>query len=228
MRPCRCTIVGMNADVRVLVLERGLGLTHELSLACRHSGVSVLGPVRDVSEAGATVADLPVDVLVIELAGPSIHVVGDAAAALGGVRILAVSEELDPELGASVIAAGAAGLMARSTHERAVPDLLRRAASGELILPATHLAALVDLVRVSRLDANDGARIDSLTRREREVLALLADGHTTQDVSDALSISVMTVQSHVKNVLAKLGVHSKVEAIRFAWRSGALTMPASA
>jgi two-component system, NarL family, response regulator DevR len=228
MRPCRCTIVGMNADVRVLVLERGLGLTHELSLACRHSGVSVLGPVRDVSEAGATVADLPVDVLVIELAGPSIHVVGDAAAALGGVRILAVSEELDPELGASVIAAGAAGLMARSTHERAVPDLLRRAASGELILPATHLAALVDQVRVSSVDANDGARIDSLTRREREVLALLADGHTTQDVSDALSISVMTVQSHVKNVLAKLGVHSKVEAIRFAWRSGALTMPASA
>jgi DNA-binding CsgD family transcriptional regulator len=108
-----------------------------------------------------------------------------------------------------------------------VPDLFRRAAAGELILPATHLAALVELVRASRLDG-DGARIDALTRREREVLALLADGHTTQEVSEALSISVMTVQSHVKNVLAKLGVHSKVEAIRFAWRSGALTMPASA
>jgi DNA-binding CsgD family transcriptional regulator len=105
---------------------------------------------------------------------------------------------------------------------------LRRAAAGELILPASHLAALVDLVRVSRLEPNDGARLEALTRREREVLALLADGHTTQEVSDALSISVMTVQSHVKNVLAKLGVHSKVEAIRFAWRSGALTMPASA
>ncbi len=218
----------MDADVRVLVMERGLGLTHDLTYACRHAGVSVLGPVRDVAEAQAAAAEVPVDVLVVDLNGPSVHVVRDAAAALGGVRILAVSEELDPEVGASVIAAGAAGLMARSVDQRRVPELLRRAAAGELILPATHLAALVDLVRVSRLDPNDGARLDALTRREREVLALLADGHTTQEVSDALSISVMTVQSHVKNLLAKLGVHSKVEAIRFAWRSGALTMPASA
>ena len=218
----------MDADLRVLVMERGLGLTHDLTYACRHTGVSVLGPVRDVAEAKAATAEVPVDVLVVDLDGPSAHIVRDAAAALAAVRILAVSEELDPEVGASVIAAGAAGLMARSVDERTVPDLLRRAAAGELILPATHLAALVDLVRVSRLDPNDGARLAALTRREREVLALLADGHTTQQVSDALSISVMTVQSHVKNVLAKLGVHSKVEAIRFAWRSGALTMPASA
>jgi DNA-binding NarL/FixJ family response regulator len=218
----------MDADVRVLVMERGLGLTHDLTLACRHAGVSVLGPVRDVSEAEIAASEVPVDVLVVELAGPSVQILRDAAATLGGVRILAVSDELDPEVGASVIAAGAAGVMARSVDERSVPDLLRRAAAGELILPATHLAALVDLVRVSRLDPTDGARLDALTRREREVLALLADGRTTQEVSDALSISVMTVQSHVKNVLAKLGVHSKVEAIRFAWRSGALSMPASA
>jgi len=218
----------MDADVRVLVMERGLGLTHDLSYACRHAGVSVLGPVRDVAEAEAAAADVSFDVLVVDADETSAPIIREAAAALGGVRVLAVSEELDPEVGASVIAAGAVGLMARSVDQRTVPDLLRRAAAGELILPASHLAALVDLVRVSRLDPNDGARLEALTRREREVLALLADGHTTQEVSDALSISVMTVQSHVKNVLAKLGVHSKVEAIRFAWRSGALTMPASA
>jgi len=218
----------MNTNVRVLVLEQGVGLTHDLTLACRHSGVSVLGPVRNVAEAHAAASEIPVDVLAVELAGPSIQTVREANEALGGVRILVVTGDLDPEVGASVIAAGAAGLMARSEDERRIPDLLQRAAVGELILPATHLAALVDLVRVSRLDSVDGARIDALTRREREVLALLADGHTTQEVSQALSISVMTVQSHVKNVLAKLGVHSKVEAIRFAWRSGALTMPASA
>ena len=218
----------MDADVRVLVMERGLGLTHDLSYACRHAGVSLLGPVRDVAEAEAAAADVSFDVLVVDADETSAPIIREAAAALGGVRVLAVSEELDPEVGASVIAAGAVGLMARSVDQRTVPDLLRRAAAGELILPASHLAALVDLVRVSRLDPNDGARLEALTRREREVLALLADGHTTQEVSDALSISVMTVQSHVKNVLAKLGVHSKVEAIRFAWRSGALTMPASA
>ena len=108
-----------------------------------------------------------------------------------------------------------------------MPDTLRRAAAGELILPAAHLAALVELVRVSRFE-REASRIEALTRREREVLALLADGHTTNEVADALSISVMTVQSHVKNVLAKLGVHSKVEAIRYAWKSGAISMPVGA
>jgi DNA-binding NarL/FixJ family response regulator len=227
MRSCRCAFVGMDDNVRILVLERGVGLTHDLTFACRHSSLSVLGPVRDIAEAQLAASEIPVDVLAVELASPSVQIVRDANEALGGVRVLAVTEELDPEVGASVIAAGAAGLMTRSDDERTVPELLRRAAAGELILPAAHLAALVELVRVSRLDAT-GARIDALTRREREVLALLADGHTTQEVSEALSISVMTVQSHVKNVLAKLGVHSKVEAIRFAWRSGVLAMPASA
>ena len=220
--------VGMDTNVRVLVLEQGVGVTHDLTFACRHSSVSVLGPVRDIAEARRAADEVPVDVLALELTDPSVQIVHDANEALVGMRILVVTAELDPEVGAAVIAAGAAGLMSRSNDERTVPHQLRRAAAGELILPAAHLAALVELVRVSRLDANDGARIDALTQREREVLALLADGHTTQEVSDALSISVMTVQSHVKNVLAKLGVHSKVEAIRFAWRSGALAMPASA
>ena len=215
----------MDANVRVLVLERGLGLTHDFTMACRHSGVSVLGPVRNVAEAQIAASDVPVDVLVVELAGPSVQILRDASAALGGARVLAVTDELDPEVGAAVIAAGAAGLMERSDDERIVPDALRRAAAGELILPTAHLVALVELVRAARLDRDGGTRIEALTRREREVLALLADGHTTLEVADALSISVMTVQSHVKNVLAKLGVHSKVEAIRYAWRSGALPMP---
>ena len=220
--------VEMDIDVRVLVMERGLGLTHDLTLACRHKGVSVLGPVRDAAEAQGAAAEVPVDVLAIELSGPSVHVIREVTQALGGVRVLVVTDEADPEVGASVIAAGACGLMARTGDGRTVPDTIRRAAAGELILPSTHLAALVDLVRVSKLGQGGANKIDALTRREREVLALLADGRSTQEVAEALSISVLTVQSHVKNVLAKLGVHSKVEAIRVAWRSGALAMPMGA
>jgi len=219
--------VGMDNDVRVLVMERGLGLTHDLTLACRHTAVSVLGPVRDAVEARTAIKDVRVDVLVIELTGPSVQVIRDVVEMLAGCRILAATDEPDPDIGASVIAAGACGLLARTADERTVPDTIRRAAAGELILPATHLAALVDLVRVSKLGQGEN-KIDALTPRERQVLALLADGRSTQEVSEVLSISVLTVQSHVKNVLAKLGVHSKVEAIRVAWRSGALAMPLGA
>jgi DNA-binding NarL/FixJ family response regulator len=217
----------MDIDVRVLVMERGAGLTHDFTLACRQSGVSVLGPVRDVAEARAAAEELRIDVVAIELTRQSTQVIRDVTRSLGGVRVLVVTDEPDPDVGPSVIAAGACGLMARTGDRRTVSDTVRRAAAGELILPATHLAALVDLVRFSSL-CREEDKIAALTGREREVLALLADGRSTHEVSEALSISVLTVQSHVKNVLAKLGVHSKVEAIRVAWRSGALSMPLGA
>jgi len=58
----------------------------------------------------------------------------------------------------------------------------------------------------------------TLSPREREILLLLSDGISTADIASSLSISPMTVQSHVKNILSKLGVHSKVDAVRLAWR----------
>ena len=218
----------MNADIRALVLEQGSSFTHDLTLACRRSGIFILGPVRDVDEAEAAAREMSVDVLIVELAGPSVHIIREAADTLGGVRILGATNDLDPDVGAAVIAAGGTGLMARTTSIATVVDALRRAAAGELVLPDTHLAALVELVRVQRFDRSEGSKLATLTHREREVLALLADGRTTGEVAIALSISVMTVQSHVKNVLAKLGVHSKVEAIRSAWRAGAIALPAGA
>ncbi len=219
---------GMNADIRALVLEQGSSFTHDLTLACRRSGIFILGPVRDVAEAQAAALEMSVDVLIVELSGPSVHIIREAADTLGGVRILGATDDLDPDVGAAVIAAGGTGLMPRTTSIATVVDALRRAAAGELILPDTHLAALVELVRVQRFDRSEGSKLATLTHREREVLALLADGRTTGEVAIALSISVMTVQSHVKNVLAKLGVHSKVEAIRSAWRAGAIALPAGA
>jgi DNA-binding CsgD family transcriptional regulator len=64
--------------------------------------------------------------------------------------------------------------------------------------------------------------------RELEVLRSLSLGQSTREIAALLGISPMTVQSHVKNVLTKLGVHSKVEDVRLAWRCGAVAMPATA
>jgi two-component system nitrate/nitrite response regulator NarL len=95
----------------------------------------------------------------------------------------------------------------------------RRALAGELVLPAVHLPSLVDRLRGSR-DASAADRLDFLTSREIEILRALADGSSTIEIARSLGIRPMTVQSHVKNILAKLGVHSKVEAVTLAWRLG--------
>jgi two-component system nitrate/nitrite response regulator NarL len=66
--------------------------------------------------------------------------------------------------------------------------------------------------------ADDGAAAAALTRREVEVLRLMASGASTRKVADTLHVSTATVRNHVQNMLAKLGVHSRLEAVAWATR----------
>ena len=219
-------------DVRVLVVEDGLGLTQQLLLACsRRPSVRVLGPVVDADEARRAIEAAPVEVAVIDLDradGAGLDLVRVVRAAAPSVRVLVAACEAGPHIAGRVLEAGASGILPPGGSAAALVDALERAAAGELVIPDAELASVVQLLRVGRPARSDAASISSLTRREREVLRLLADGHPTSDVALALGISPATVQSHVKSVLAKLGVHSKVEAVRIAWRSGAIAVPASA
>jgi two-component system NarL family response regulator len=72
------------------------------------------------------------------------------------------------------------------------------------------------------------AAMDRLTAREVEILRVLAEGKSTDEVAESLFISRLTVQSHVKSILAKLGVHSKLEAVTFALRRGIIDLPRGA
>jgi DNA-binding CsgD family transcriptional regulator len=109
-------------------------------------------------------------------------------------------------------------------RDRSLIDVFRRALSGELVLPADELTRLVHRLTAPGRDRVRGAEgLGSLTPRERDILQTLAAGASTTEVAEAFGISPLTVQSHVKNILAKLGVHSKVEAVRIAWRHGLAT-----
>jgi PAS domain S-box-containing protein len=72
-------------------------------------------------------------------------------------------------------------------------------------------------------EESDGSRVEALTKREREVLSLLAQGHGTADIAESLSISAATVRNHVQSILHKLQVHSRVEAIAYAFDHGLVT-----
>jgi len=96
----------------------------------------------------------------------------------------------------------------------------RRALAGELVLPVADLPTLVDRLWQARARRSEHALVATLTVREREILEALADGATTAGIAGELAISSATVQSHVRNILTKLGVHSKVEAVGTAWRTG--------
>ena len=215
----------MRERIRVLVVAADPRLARVITGAVPARGaVAVLGPVADANEAADALAEGLADLAVVDLDrtdASGIDVIATVSAS--GGRVLAASERGGPDVAANALSAGACGLLP-SVRDRSLVDVFRSALAGELVLPADDLSSLVD--RITAADARDGGGADglrSLTPREREILQTLAAGASTSQVAEAFGISPLTVQSHVKNILAKLGVHSKVDAVRIAWRHGVAT-----
>ncbi len=127
---------------------------------------------------------------------------------------------------AAMIAAVRAGACAYLPKSRATADVVeavRRAAQGEMLIPAAQLAKL--LARSHEMARDDEERrrlLESLTRREQEVLALMAEGLDNRAIATELGIGFTTVRGHVQNILEKLDAHSKLEALACAARYGLL------
>ncbi len=210
-------------DIRVLVVGESPGLTQGLLLALPRRGpVHVFGPVADAPEALAALRDGRADVVVVDLDrrdGRGAEVVGAIRDGVDQVRVLASSAAVGPETATIALAAGACGILPPQ-RDRTLLEAFRRAAAGELVLPAEDLPQLVDRVRSARVEPSGPERLAALTQREQQILASLAEGRATAQLAVDLGISPLTVQSHVKNILSKLGVHTKVDAVRLVWRHG--------
>ena len=220
----------MVEDIRVLVVEGGPGPTQGLLRGMPGDGVSVLGPVPDAATALRALDLEPINLVLVDLDrsdGCGIETVRQIRDHTDRTRVLGVTVQRGPDLAAGALAAGACGIVSPEPRGESLVSVFRRAMAGELVLPAIHLSNLVDRLRDGR-EASAAHRLDFLTARELEILRALADGASTTEISETLGIRPMTVQSHVKNILAKLGVHSKVEAVTMAWRFGLGTATRSA
>ena len=218
----------MSGRIRVLVVESTPRLTRVLKGALPKGGpVVVTGPVSEADAIDA-LSSSHAELVVVDLDradGRGADIIAAIASDGGRGRVLAGSEHAGPDLATDALFAGASGVLPL-VRDRSLVDVFRRALAGELVLPADDLSALVDRITAPSYTDGSGAQgIGMLTSRERETLQMLAKGASTTDVAEALGISPLTVQSHVKNILAKLGVHSKVEAVRLAWRHGLAATP---
>jgi DNA-binding NarL/FixJ family response regulator len=191
--------------------------------------VVVTGPVPGEAEAVDALERGLAELVVVDLGGADgggLAVISAIVGRGGRGRVLAASAHGSPELSADALFAGASGVLP-SVRDPSLIETFHRALAGELVLPADDLSQLVDRIRMpAHADGDRVHAMGSLTSRERQILRMLAGGASTADVAEAFGISPLTVQSHVKNVLAKLGVHSKVEAVRLAWRHGLAATPA--
>jgi DNA-binding NarL/FixJ family response regulator len=140
-------------------------------------------------------------------------------------KVVIMTAHDDERLLVEAVEAGASGFLSKDEPADQVLAAAKAAAEGEVLIDPTTLTRLLHQVEKEREARRDAlALLDELTDREREVLQLLAEGERNDDIAQRLFISPQTVQTHVRNVLAKLGVHSKLEAVAFAVKHGAITV----
>jgi len=123
----------------------------------------------------------------------------------------------------AAIEAGASGFIAKSDGLRPVAEAVRRAANGEMLIPAARISQLLALAQDRR--RREAARqtfVEQLTAREAEILRLMAQGLDTKGMSERLVVNQTTVRTHVAAVLAKLGAHSRLAAVVKAGEFGLL------
>jgi DNA-binding NarL/FixJ family response regulator len=213
----------MEDPIRVLVVDDHEMLADALGmLFSRHPDFELVGCAPDAGLAVEMTAREQPDVVLmdLELAGmDGLQVTRKIKALRPSTKVVAVTSFKEPAA-AELLAAGACGYIHKTRAVEDVLDLVRRAAAGEIIMPDAHLAHAVDrLQTVERLPVEESS-LGLLTARETEILQALAAGDPTAEVAVQFGISPLTVESHVKNILSKLEVHSKIEAVMLAWRHG--------
>jgi two-component system, NarL family, nitrate/nitrite response regulator NarL len=125
-------------------------------------------------------------------------------------RVAIISDSRDPADLQVALRAGADGYLLKSTEPQALLAQLRRVAAGQMVLADGLAESLARSIRDDR--ACEAMELARLTVRERQILECIAAGHSNRKIAAELQISDATVKVHVKHLLKKLGVHSRVEA----------------
>jgi DNA-binding NarL/FixJ family response regulator len=178
---------------------------------------TVVGEAGDAAAAIEVIGETHPDLVVCDLHMPGGGGIAVARACGEQTRIvmLTVSEAERDLLDA--VAAGAVGYLVKSTPPDDLRQALWRAAQGEPVFsPALAALVLGEFRRLTRA-TDPGAAISA---REREVLQLVARGHTYREIGEELFISTKTVENHVRNILAKLHLNRRQELVRYALEHG--------
>ena len=214
--------------IRVLIVDDHRTFAEALRIAIGlERDLEVVGVEYDgmgaVRAATSTVPD--VVLMDLEMPGASgIDATRGVLAASPSSRVIALTAHQEDIVLARVLEAGAVGILSKSDEIAEIPPAVRRAHVGDALLPDKESRRLLRFLRHRRSqEAAEGQLVDRLTRRETEILQAMADGLSPGTIAAKLGVSPATLRTHVQNVLTKLRVHSKVEALALAIRHGKVT-----
>jgi DNA-binding NarL/FixJ family response regulator len=221
----------MAEEIRVMILDDHDTFREPLAFMLeREPDLTVVARPRTLSEASRIVGDeeFEVDVALVDLNLPD----GSGADLIKQLRdsrprttALVLSATADQRHLATSIEAGAAGVMHKSAPMGDLVEAVRRLATGDQLLSQEEVIEALRFLTRER-ESHREARLasDRLTPREREVLQALAEGSSDREIAQRLHVGEGTVHSHVTNILSKLEVSSRLQALVFAVRHGVVTI----
>jgi DNA-binding NarL/FixJ family response regulator len=208
--------------VRLMLADDHRMLREGLRRSMTEQGFSVVGEAADGAQAVDLAHRLQPDVVLMDVTMPELDGVGatrEIRASLPNVRVVMLTMHADEDVLASAIRAGASGYLVKDCSTREIAEAVRMAASGETIISPNLAASMLDEVRkLDEPDTADEQRV--VTRREEEVLQLIANGCSTPEVAEQLYISHKTVKNHLASIYQKLDARDRTQAVLQAVRMG--------
>jgi len=189
--------------------------------------IDVVGEATNGREALDRVRELAPDVVLMDLSMPvmsGLEATRRIRKEFPKTRVLALTQYDDTEYVIPVIEAGACGFITKMMAFSELASAIQAASRGESYLSPSAAAALIDDCQQKFGSEGDRDAYQQLTDREREVLKLIAEGHTAREIADMLIVSPKTVEWYKTGLMNKLNIHNKTDLIKYAIRKRVITL----
>jgi DNA-binding NarL/FixJ family response regulator len=191
--------------------------------------IELVGNANSVADGRELVRRCSPNVLLLDVGlpdGNGLDLIPEVKRCCPETQIVVLTSMTDETTLMRAIEGGVSGFVSKSSSLTDLLETIRQAASGEIVMPTSLLMGL--LMRMPRDKAatyREEKGWEHLTLREREILEELARGKSGTAISEELHIAPLTVRTHIRNLMAKLGVHSRLEAVAFGLQHGIIDPP---
>ncbi|MGH2444359.1 MAG: response regulator [Chloroflexota bacterium] len=210
-------------DTKVLLADDHAILREGLRMVLdAQQGITVVGEAEDGRRAVELVEKLQPDVVVMDIAMPNLNgaeATRQIKRRFLRVQVLILTMHENQQYLAQIINAGAIGCVLKRSAGTELVTAVRAAARGESYFSPSLATMMLDVYRM-RLAEQGQDELSLLTEREREVLQLIAEGKTNQQIAEQLFLSIKTVQTHRSHLMEKLGAHDRTDLVKHAMRLG--------
>jgi DNA-binding NarL/FixJ family response regulator len=212
--------------IRVVVADdQALVRAGFVSLLDAQDDIEVVGQADDGEEAIRLAAELSPDVVLMDIRMPGVdglsatrRIVADER--LADVRVVILTTFGLDEYVFDAIRSGASGFLVKDTEPEELVQAVRVVAGGEALLSSSVTKQLIAEFATRAKEPVDAAGIEELTDREREVLALVAEGLSNDEIGGRLFVSPATAKTHVSRAMGKLGARDRAQLVVIAYESG--------